>query len=251
MTRPRVLVVRSGLISGVDFPRPRDPEALELVEKMSHSVDSLSPDLEPLREPAQLAVFTSQIAVGLLLDDPVRRGLFRECLSSGRVAAVGEVTAATLRERGVDPAIVAAGSGANVLDRLPARLDGLRVLLPCGEDATADLPETLHRRGARLAPLVLYRKTPMPRDAGLQQEIVERPFAAFSTTSPSAAQWLFAGAGVEAMERLRRTPAVVLGRFTGRYLESRGIARIEFAAEPTFSSLLEGLEELAAASQPA
>ncbi len=251
MTRPRALVVRSGFMPGVAFPRPRDPEALELVETLSHSVVPLSPDLEPLREPADLAVFTSQIAAGLLLDDPERLALFLESLSRGRVAAVGEVTAGTLREKGVHPAIVAGGSGGSVLDLLPGRLDGWRVLLPCGADATADLPEGLRRRGARLAPLVLYRKDPTPRDPELDREIIERPFAAFATTSPSAAMWLFAGASAAASDRLRATPAVVLGRFTARYLENHGVARVEIAAEPTFSSVLDSLEALAAEGRPA
>ena len=250
MSRYRVLVVRSGAITSA-FPRPRDASQFELVETTSHSVQSLAPDLDVLQEPADYAVFTSQISAGMLFDNADLAAQFRRAIGSGKIAAIGEATAATLRERGISPDIVAAGSGESMLDRLPARLDGLRILLPRGEDATEDLPEGLAHRGARLAPLVLYRKIPVPRPNGFDRGIVERPYAAFATTSPSAAVWLFSGASAGALAKLRETPAVVLGRFTGRYLESHGVARVEIAREPSFSSVLERLEELAAAAQPA
>jgi uroporphyrinogen-III synthase len=94
--------------------------------------------------------------------------------------------------------------------------------------------------------VVLYRKVPNPRDPGLEKEIVARPFAAFCTTSPSAATWLFEGLGEEAIRRLRGTPAVVLGRFTRRFLESHGVSRIEVTEEARFAEAVRLLETLAA-----
>lgn len=240
----RGLVVRSGAIP---FPRPADPAPLEIVEKVSHRIESIAGDTDALSEPAALAVFTSQITVRLLLEDPERARRFRECLAGGRVAAVGDATAEALRRYGVVPSIVAAGSGKSVLDSLPPRLDGWRVLLPRGEDATRDLPESLAGRGARLAPMVLYRKLPAAFDPALSREIEGGLFAAFCPTSPAAARWLFAGAGQAAIARLRETPAVVLGRFTGRYLGSHGVERVEEAREPSFAAALERLVELAGA----
>lgn len=256
---PRVLVVRSGAIPAVRFPRPDDPGSLEVVEKVSHTVTPLAADLSALTpgltsdEPLGWAIFTSQIAVRLLLGEPDHARLFQAAMTGGRVAAVGETTAETLRSFGVEPDVVAAGSGASILDRMPARLDRVRVLLPRGEDATRDLPEGLEARGAHLDPIVLYSKTPRPRDPELDRDLLdrERPFAAFCTTSPSAAQWLFHGATEETMVRLRDTPAVVLGRFTERYLESHGIVRIETAREASFASALASLVDLAAAPRPA
>lgn len=251
--KPRVLVVRSGAIPAVRFPRPDDPSRLEIVEKFSHTVTPLAADLSALTSdaPPGWAVFTSQIAVRLLLGEPEHARLFRSAMAGGRVAAVGESTAESLRSFGVEPDVVAAGSGASVLDRLPARLDRIRVLLPRGDDATRDLPEGLVARGAHLEPIVLYSKTPRPRDPELDRDLVERPFAAFFASSPSAAQWLFHGAAEEALALLRDTPAVVLGRFTERYLESHGIVRIETAREATFASALAALEDLAAVERPA
>ncbi len=241
---PLALVVRSGAL---DFPRPSDGAVLEVFEKITHAIEPLAADSAVLTEPAALAVFTSQVAVRLFFEDAERRRLFAQSLSAGRVAAVGQSTAAALRDVGVEPAIVAAGSGASVLDRLPRRLEGWRVLLPRGEDATLELPGGLAARGARLRPMVLYRKVPAPPDPALDAEIASGAFFALATTSPAAASWLFTNASPAAMERLREIPAVVLGRYTGRYLTSHGIERVETAAQPTFHAILERLAELAAA----
>jgi len=250
---PRALVVRSGAIPAVRFPRPDDETLLTIVERFSHTIVPLAADLSALEEPAGLAVFTSQIAVRLLLGEPAHARLFGRAMAEGRVAAVGEMTAESLRSFGVEADIVAGGSGASVLDRLPARLDRLRVLLPRGDDATRDLPEALEARGAHLEPIVLYAKVPQPRDPALDRDLVERPFAAFFTSSPSAAKWLFHDASDAALEILRATPAVVLGRFTERYLDSHGVRHVVTAREASFSSALAGLEEavsLAGARRP-
>ena len=81
------------------------------------------------------------------------------------------------------------------------------------------------------------------------REIVERPFAAFCATAPSAAQWLFEGLGPEAEARLRATPAVVLGMSTLRWLDARGVTRIEVAPEASFAAAAQRLEALATAGR--
>jgi uroporphyrinogen-III synthase len=160
---------------------------------------------------------------------------------------VGAATGEALASRGALADLIAGGSAESILERLPADLAGRSVLLPCGEDASPDLPERLRSRGALVNRVVLYRKEPNPRGADFELEIVEHPFAAFCTTSPSAARWLFHDLGGAAAARLRGTPAVVLGRFTRRFLESYGVARIEVTEEARFSEAVELLERLAAA----
>ncbi len=168
-------------------------------------------------------------------------------LGGGQVVAVGSATGASLRERGVPPAIVAAGSGEAILARLPPDLDGRRVLLPGGEDAATRLPEALVARGARVTRLDVYRKVPAPADSGLDREILKRPFAAFCATSPAAAAWLFAGRAQPAAERLRETPAVVLGPSTRRSLEALQVSRICTTPEPRFPAAAALLSLLATA----
>jgi uroporphyrinogen-III synthase len=244
MSLPRALVVRSGANPFVSFaPSP----LIEIVEKSSHSIEPVEPDNSLLEIPADFAIFTSQVAVERLFSDERRASLFRAATAGGVVVAVGPVTGEALAARQVAVNFVAAGSGESVAERLPRDLSGRRVLLPCGEDASPELPERLRSRGARVARMVLYRKVARPRDVGLEHEILEKPFAAFCTTSPSAARWLFEGLGDPATRRLQATPAVVLGRFTRRFLESHGVARIEVTEEARFAEAVALLETLATA----
>jgi uroporphyrinogen-III synthase len=246
MSLPRALAVRSGANPFVSLAKS---SRIEILEKSSHSIERLEPDDAALDVPADFAVFTSQVAVETLFADTRRAALFRDATAHGRIIAVGEATQGALAGKGIAVDIVAEGSGASVLERLPADLEGKRFLLPCGEDATPELPERLNSRSARVARLVLYRKVPKPRDRALEREIVENPFSAFCTTSPSAARWLFEGLGEAATRRLQATPSVVLGRYTRRFLEARGVSRIEVTEEARFSDAVALLEALATAPE--
>jgi len=239
--RPRALVVRSGARSVLESEAPA---SIEILERVSHRIELLEADSSQLAAPADLAVFTSQIAVALGL---AGRGgpALRRCLAAARIVAVGPATAAALRSAGLVPEVIAGGSVESALEVLPERLEGLRVILPCGEDASTALPQALQERGAAVTRWVVYRKVANPPDAALAVEILERPFAAFCATSPAAARWLFEGAGARGLERLRATPAVALGPSTRAFLAERGVARIEVAEEAAFSSALRLLETLA------
>lgn len=244
MTRPRVLVVRSG---ANPFLKLGSRAGVEVVERLSHTIERVPVADGAFGPPADLAIFTSQVAVEYVETDPRLARLFAEAASGAQVCAVGPATAEALRNRGIAPQVVAPGSVEDLLERLPPALDGKRVLFPCGEDAAEDLPQALRSRGAHVSRVVVYRKIPVARDPALEQEILERPFAAFCATSPSAADWLFSGLGRAAAERLKQTPAVVLGRFTRRALEARGVETIAVTGEPRFASALDRLTELATA----
>ncbi|HEY6148686.1 MAG TPA: uroporphyrinogen-III synthase [Thermoanaerobaculia bacterium] len=247
---PAVLVVRSGAAGA--FPSPRPGAGFELTDKVTHKIVPVSPDLSELDEPADLAVFTSRVGVRRFFEEPALEAGLRRALAakSGRIAAVGEGTADALRDRGIVPDIVGGGSGETLLRTLPEWLAGWRILLPRGEDGTAEVPEELHRRGAAVAPLLLYRKNPLPPDGALDVRVARGEFSAFAATSPSAAAWLFGSSTAVSRARLRETPAVVLGRFTRRYLESHDVARIHVAREASFQALLDMLGEVALAESP-
>ena len=241
----QVLVVRSGVVpfseaSGLP---------IQVVEKSSHAIEPWISGADALDEPADLAIFTSRVAVRRLFDERDLLARFQGALARGRIAAVGQGTAEALRAQGISPDLVAAGSSDGILDRLPVRMSGTRVLLPRGADASEELAEGLSHRGARVARLVVYRKVPRPKDPEVDREVGAGAFAAFFTSSPSAALWLFNGLSPESMDRIRRIPAAVLGRFTQRYLESHGIERVEVAREATFAAAAEVLLRLAAGAE--
>ncbi len=241
MTAPRVLVVRSG--SG-PFAAAAVSGRVEIVERVSHAIEPVEVAEREVPARVDFAVFSSRVAVNRVLGVP-GSPLFRCIAGAGQVFAVGRATEAALRVRGVVGAVAGGGSAEALLAALPERLDGRTVLFPCGADALPQLFEGLRARGARVIPIVVYRKVPNPADPSLEREILERPFAAFCATAPSAAQWLFDGVGPAGQERLRATPAVVLGAATLRWLAARGVARIEVAAEARFPAAAHLLEALA------
>jgi len=239
---PRVLVVRSGANPFLAFGEsPR----IEIVEMLSHAIERVAVPPEALTGRFDWVVLTSQVAVERVLGDPEISDDFRRIASEARVVAVGAATRRALEAGGCSVQLIARGSGESILDRLPRRMEGNRVLLPCGDDASLEVPEGLRARGASVTRAVVYRKVPKPEDPRLDAEIVQRPFAAFCVTSPSAARWLMSGRSDAALERLKHTPAVALGRFTRRYLESHGVERIDVTEEASFEAARKRLETLA------
>jgi uroporphyrinogen-III synthase len=233
VSQARVLVVRSGANPFAPFA---GTAKIDIVERVSHAIVPVEPGRGSLEAPADWVIFTSQVAVERVFGDAGLASRFREGSAGARLVAVGAATGGALEARGVKADLIAGGSAESVLERLPQDLAGLAVLLPCGEDASPDLPEQLRSRGARVSRVVVYRKVANPRDAA---------FAAFCTTSPSAARWLFHGLGERAAAQLRGTPAVVLGRFTRRFLESYGVVHIAVTEEARFSEAVALLELLA------
>ena len=244
MSQPRVLIVRSG---ANPFARVGELTGIEVVERASHSIEPVEVPPSAFDRPADLILFTSQVTVERLLSGGELEARLRAAASGGRVVAVGSATEAALRRHQLPPGIVAGGSGESILERLEARLEGRHVLLPCAEDATLELPDALRSRGATVTRVVVYRKVPAPPDTDLARQIVERPFAAFCASSPSAARWLFADLPEAARERLSQTQAVVLGRHTRRYLESQGVERVAQAEVARFEAAARLLEKLATA----
>jgi|GEM_PF-1439201 uroporphyrinogen-III synthase len=246
---PRVLVVRSG---ANPFARLPTRTGLEIVERVSHSIGPLPVPSTVFDGHEDYVVFTSQVTVERLLGgaDAALAQAVRRVIAGAKLVAVGPATEGALRRHGLFPDVVARGGAESVLERLPKRLDGIQVLHPCAEDASPDLAEGLHRRGATVTRVPVYRKVPTPPDPELAREIVENPFRAFCVTSPSAATWLFHKLPADAARRLRETPAVVLGPYTRRYLESHGVEHIAVTDEARFDAAARLLEALAQQVSP-
>lgn len=233
-----MLVLRSGEHT---FSADLVPE-LELLEKSTHTFESLTPDAPG--GVFDLILFTSGAAVERFLARPDLAALLSE---RAGVYAVGPATGEFLRRRGVARVREGGGSARSLLENLPASLVGEHVLLPRGEDAEDELPHSLAARGAAVVPLALYRKTPVRYDAELDDAIESRPPAVFFATSPSAARWFFDGSSRESARLLRRAEAIVLGEPTEAVLAFYGAERVSIARPPTFESAARLAVRLAAA----
>lgn len=121
--------------------------------------------------------FTSANAVAPLGDPLAEAG--RTWPEGVRVAAVGQATSEALRDRGIEPALVATGGGqvlAEKLAELDADLPNSPVLLPQPPDARPELAAGLRRAGAQVETVIAYDKR-LPIDA------LERARALFPPTS--------------------------------------------------------------------
>jgi uroporphyrinogen-III synthase len=162
-----------------------------------------------------------------------------------RWAAVGPATAAALAAAGVQVTrIPESGTGAAIAGEL-GDLDGRRVLLPRARIASADLPEALVARGARVDAVPAY-------DTVVGPESSREPLARALDTGLEAAIFT-SGSTVEGFARLAGSPGsrlvnmttVCIGPTTARALEQAGVRPSGVASDRTAEALVEALEEIA------
>lgn len=210
-------------------------------------VDLVLEDTQALREAAQsLAdgrfthlVLTSPRAVDALLaarpTGPVpagQEGALRLAVGSGTIVwTVGEGTASALRAAGIEPDLVASGSGAALVDQAPAPSATTRVLLPLSAAAAPTVPEGLTARGHTVETVTAYR----PDQPGLPAEVTDGlpagRYAAIVLTSSMIAERA-ADLGVHA-----DTAVIAIGRPTEETARARGLSVAARAEDPSDTAL--------------
>jgi len=189
-------------------------------------------------------VFTSAHAVAAVVERTAWHGLSG---ARPRIAAVGDATAARLRESGASPDLVADEPGARGLAAAMARggsLDGVHVVWPRSDRARPELGERLRACGARVSELVAYRSEPV---AGPQLEEFQRllsagAVAAIAFLSPSSATDLAAALGASDLGLLAgRTLVASIGPTTSAALRTlQAPPQIE-AGRPALESLADAV----------
>jgi uroporphyrinogen-III synthase len=114
---------------------------------------------------ADYVVLTSATGVEIVAGERAADGGPAERWAPGdaTLCAVGESTAAALRERGYDVAVVPEEfSSAGLLDALADRVDGAHVELARSDRASQTLPDGLREAGAEVTETTLYRLTRPP-----------------------------------------------------------------------------------------
>ncbi len=257
----RVLVTRAG--SGQDalaaHLRALGAEPLELpVSRIVPPADWGPADAAIARlEEYEWLVFTSQNGV-----DGFFGRLAGPVPGDVRIAAVGEATAACLKERGLSPGLVPAEySGQGVLAALrPLVAPGTRVLLPRGDLASPLLPTGLRQAGAAVDEVVVYCNVPdRSRARELQAMLAARGLDAVTFASSSAVTHLLdilrvdaAGAGTPQVDAPAADPSSLLagvivaciGPQTAATARQRGL---HVDVVPTVATLPALAEALAAA----
>jgi uroporphyrinogen-III synthase len=142
--------------------RPEARSLAEALESLGAEV-SLVPliEIRPVEDPRALDAAVADLAtydwvVFTSVNGVAAVGERLSGIGEARVAAVGPVTADSVRELGVEPSFVAARASEDIAAGLGA-IDGLRVLLPQADIADPRLADELRESGATVDVVVAYR----------------------------------------------------------------------------------------------
>lgn len=167
-----------------------------------------------------------------------RRGVRFAVPAGTRVAVVGEGTAAALRKAGFAPDLVAHGSGAALVEDLPApTAPGEAVLLPASSAAADTVPAGLAAAGYRVRQEVAYRPVSVALDPQVPRDLMRGNYAAIVLTSGMIAR-LAASLPIHLS-----TAVVTIGEPTTRAAQDAGLRVDAQAAEPTAAGLAAAVRE--------
>lgn len=239
----RVLIPRDGSwgerVAGLATDAGFDPLVLPLIT------------VEPAEDHGQLAAALADLGAGrfdwLVVTSQSTVRYLRHVPASVSVAAVGNVTAAALRARGIPVAFVPARqSAAGLVDEWP--IASARVLWPHSADAKPTIKTGLEARGMQVRGVVAYRTVPVldvdgghdPDDESEALEALEpleTPVDAVLVTSGSVAKQVLR------LSLADDTTIVAIGQQTAEDCARAGLPVTVVARQPTPEGLIAALAE--------
>ncbi|WP_394216514.1 uroporphyrinogen-III synthase [Brachybacterium vulturis] len=194
----------------------------------------------------ELGAARSQLAAGGCTHLVVTSRTVAELLAPVEVApevavvAVGEGTAAALRDIGITSELVAAGSGADLVAQMPAAPAGASVLFPASSAAARTVPEGLRAKGYAVREVTAYRPEPVDPPAEVRAGLAAGHYGALVLTSSMIARRA-AALGVHPS-----IPIISIGAPTSRAARAAGLSIARQAAETTDAALLAAVQEVLA-----
>ncbi|MCI2264732.1 uroporphyrinogen-III synthase [Sediminivirga luteola] len=194
--------------------------------------------------------FTSVNAVRAVRNHLSTLGLDARCFAGIKIAAVGGVTAASLREIGIEPELIPSGeqSARGMLEDWPPYdpdLDPInRVLLPRADIATDTLIAGLQEMGWDVDDVTAYRTVrAAPPPAPIRESIKGGDFDAVLFTSSSTVRNMVGIAG----KPHPRTIVACIGPATAKTAEEHGLRVDVLAPEANIGALITALADFARA----
>lgn len=158
-------------------------------------------------------------------------GVRLEVPAGTRVAVVGQATAQTARERGIEPDLVAHGSGAALVAEMPRAAKGESVLFPASSAASATVPEGLRALGYTVRQEIAYRPVSATVDPTVVRALATGGYAAIVLTSAMIARL------AAALPIHLSTQVVTIGAPTTAAAREAGL-RVDVEAESPSSAAL-------------
>lgn len=209
------------------------------------NVEPFSAAVQRLVEGREYAwvLLTSVNGVRALFDHLIAMGLDARSLNGIKVAAVGEVTAQTLKSWGIIPDFIPSNFiGSELGKQLPLQPNE-KVFLPRSEIALPDLPDILETRGAVVEEVSAYTVKTAPVDSVILDQLVGGEFNIVSFFSPSGVSGLRdmladAGHTTPLKEILASTKVACIGPTTGLAAQEMGLPVEIIAKEHTSAGLV-------------
>lgn len=225
-------------------------EAAEVIDWPSYEYRTVRPDKKIAAEIRRLdrydwLIFTSVRAVDFFLSAYQSVHTDYRSLMPVRIAAVGERTAAKLREEKlwVDLIPKKATSEALASEALFMRTSNKRIFLPRGDESLGGF-QSCHARRHQVFSPILYRKHRLKKTALERQKILENPPDWILFFSPSAVDSFLAGFKKEEVQKLLMTSKLaVIGKTTAAHLEKLGFKCDVVAKKSTVDGLLQAMRD--------
>ncbi|MCO4744649.1 MAG: uroporphyrinogen-III synthase [Proteobacteria bacterium] len=163
--------------------------------------------------------------------------VWREPVRAPRFAAVGPATAKQAEQLGLPVDVIPDTATGRDLVKALGPLSGVRVLYPRAEVATSATTDALHRAGADLTDIVVYRNTAPP---GLRRRLIEAGRVDIVT--------LFSGSSARRYARAARqtgtsaAPAVVIGPSTAKTAEAEALTVLAIASPHDRAGMLAAVQ---------
>lgn len=188
-------------------------------------------------------VFTSRNGVDAFFELLETRTLDARTIGAAKVGAIGERTAARLRERGVladavPGDFVGEAIAALILERTNA---GDRILIFRAQEARDVLPRTLEEAG-RIVTVVPAYKTVVPCNDRLSTQLERADILTFTSASTVRGFTAILGGNAAAAAAARGKCVACIGPITARAATDAGIAVDVVATQYTMTGLLDALE---------
>ena len=195
------------------------------------------------------AMFTSANAVARVRERLLEIGLDARSFAGTRICAIGEATAASLRQMGLAADVVPETFTAEgLLDALSAEdMGGRRVLIPRAREAREVLPEGLRGRGATVDVVEAYRTVRPDVEGGTARRAFDALVAGeaelVTFTSSSTVRNLAELVGADTFEAVVRIPAASIGPITTRTARELGFNVVTEAEPHTVAALVESIRD--------
>jgi len=250
-SKQKLVVITRAIEDGVDFQLRLEKEGFKAYQipairlarrKMTKPEIKLLANLDQF----DLCIFTSRHSVFFFLEALLQNDIPKEHLRKVKIAAVGEVTAESIREIGLQvDSMPASFSNADLAKEL-GDVAGKKILIPHSAVASRDLENTLTNNGAKVSIINLYTTIAEESMEPEALQLLESDTVGCLTFASSSAVTGFVGLLRDAilLKKVLQIPVVCIGPSTALTAGQKGFTSVHTASVFTTDGIIETLKHI-------